>query len=173
MGAVSPSTHKARDFEDFARAEAERLLRTAGLLTGSVQDAEDLTQEALIQLYRRWDRVSAMHSPGGYAHRTLVNVFLSGKRRKAHKVVPIEHAVGVELSDDMGDLAQAHDLTSALMTLPDRQRMAVVLRYYEHLDTPSIAEVMRVRPGTARSLVSRGVEALRQHPYYQQGRTHG
>jgi RNA polymerase sigma factor (sigma-70 family) len=49
----------------------------------------------------------------------------------------------------------------ALLELSDRQRAAIVLRFYEDLSEAQIAEVLRCRPGTVKSLISRGVEALR------------
>jgi RNA polymerase sigma factor (sigma-70 family) len=55
-------------------------------------------------------------------------------------------------------------MRAALLGLPVRQRAALVLRYYEDLPETQIADILRCRPSTVRSLVSRGVQALRQIP---------
>jgi len=62
------------------------------------------------------------------------------------------------------DVATYDSLRSALLRLPPRQRAALVLRYFEDLPDTTIAELLRCRPATVRSLVARGLEALRTTP---------
>jgi RNA polymerase sigma factor (sigma-70 family) len=59
------------------------------------------------------------------------------------------------------DLDSRNDLWSVLQHLPARQRAAIVLRFYEDLSEQRVAELLNCRPGTVKSLVSRGLEALR------------
>src|ERR687884_501387 len=72
------------DFEDFFRAEYERLARTCLLLTGDAAEGEDLAQEAFARVFERWERVRAMDSPVGYVYRSALNLH---RKRVRHLVV--------------------------------------------------------------------------------------
>jgi DNA-directed RNA polymerase specialized sigma24 family protein len=77
-------------FEGFFEAEHARLLRALYLVTGNVQEAEELMQDAFLTVWERWDRVAAMDEPVGYLYRTAMNRFRSRLRRvkrAARKVV--------------------------------------------------------------------------------------
>jgi RNA polymerase sigma factor (sigma-70 family) len=68
-------------FEEFASANYERLFGALCLVTGDRFDAEDITQEALVRVLERWDRVREMADPQAYLFRTALNVFRSRFRR--------------------------------------------------------------------------------------------
>lgn len=70
----------AQTFEEYAAARATVLYRTAYLLAGNRQDAEDLVQVTLIKVLLAWTKVSGAGSPDAYARRILVNAFVSGRR---------------------------------------------------------------------------------------------
>jgi RNA polymerase sigma factor (sigma-70 family) len=112
-------------FEDFFEAEQPRLLRALYLVTGNLQEAEELMQDAFVAVWERWDRVAAMDEPVGYLYRTAMNRFRSRLRRvnrAARKVVG---------SAEGGDAFAAADerdaLARALAALAERQRAALVL----------------------------------------------
>ena len=65
-----------REFECFAAEVSGPLLRTGFLMTGNARDAEDLVQEMLLKVARRWSRVRVMDHPAAYARRVLVNLVL-------------------------------------------------------------------------------------------------
>src|SRR5687767_8043495 len=67
-------------FEEFFEAEHVRLARALYLLTGSSVEADELTQEAMVRVYERWDRVRRMASPQGYLYRTALNLHRSRVR---------------------------------------------------------------------------------------------
>ena len=67
-------------FEDFFELEQERLLRVS-MVTGSLQEAEDIVQDTFIRVWERWPRVSAMESPTGYLHHAAMNTFRNRYRR--------------------------------------------------------------------------------------------
>ena len=71
-------------FADFVRAHSATLFRTAYLMTGDYQRAEDLLQTTLVRVYQRWPRVEAMDRPVGYARKVLVSQAVSWWRR-AHR----------------------------------------------------------------------------------------
>jgi len=70
-------------FTDFVRAHQATLFRTAYLMTGDYQRAEDLLQATLVRVYRRWPRVEAMDRPVGYARKVLVSEAVSWRRRRS------------------------------------------------------------------------------------------
>src|SRR5580765_5526341 len=76
-------TEHPTTFEDFFRAEYDRLYRAVTMITGSRQEAEDVLQVAFLKVFERWDRVSGMDNPQGYLYRVAMNEFRSRYRRTA------------------------------------------------------------------------------------------
>lgn len=74
-------------FEDFFAAEHLRLRRALYLVTGSLSEADEVAQEALVRTWERWDRVGAMRDPTGYLYRTAMNVHRSALRRARRAAV--------------------------------------------------------------------------------------
>ena len=153
------------DFESFVRANTTPLLRTAYLLTGSAHSGEELLQDTLAHLYPRWDRVAGADVPLAYVRRTLANRFVSSRRTRASRDLPFAEVPDSPDSGDSADIAETVSTQRAtwelLRDLPARQRAAIVLRFYDDLPDDQIGEVLGCRPGTVRSLISRGLVALR------------
>jgi RNA polymerase sigma-70 factor (sigma-E family) len=144
----------ARDEEEFAAFVRElqpALFRTAYLLQGDYQRAEDAVQSALVKIYLHWPRVHAMEHPAAYARRVLVNESTSWWRRRS------SHEHVLELGDEVSvpgpdDAAVSHEVTwAAIRRLPARQRAVVVLRYYEDLSEAETARVLGMAVGTVKS----------------------
>jgi len=151
------------DFASFVRAHTPALLRTAYLLTGSAAAAEDLVQEMFARLYPKWDRVAGADVPIAYVRRSLTNAFVNDKRRPASRelvldVVPERR----DARDAYAQIADRDQLWGLLNALPDRQRAALVMRYFEDLPDEEIAQLLDCRVGTVRSLMSRGLASLRE-----------
>lgn len=152
------------EFDVFAESCAATLFKLAYLLTGHRQAAEDLTQDALLKIFRHWGRVQAADHPVAYAKRVLTNCHLSETRRRRVSEVP-----GLELRDV--EITTAVDLTAsvdardemweALAELSDRRRTVLVLRYYEGMSDGDIARVLRWRPASVRSTAARALAQLR------------
>jgi RNA polymerase sigma-70 factor (sigma-E family) len=149
-------------FEDFARTRTAGLLRTAFLLTGNQQDAEDLTQDTLLKVHQRWKQVAASQNRSAYVNRMLTNHFLSGKRKRSARLLPLtgQDEVG-QHSDFAEQLTERDALAQALHQLPERERAAVVLKHYLRLDSREVAVAMETTESTARSTLSRGIQKLR------------
>jgi RNA polymerase sigma-70 factor, ECF subfamily len=112
-------------FEDFFHAEKDRLLQVMGVITGSRAEAEDITQEAFLRLFERWETVAKMDNPEGYLHRVAMNQFRSRYRRAA---VGLRRAAAIGPPRDV--FAEVDDRDLALRKLGSlslRQRAALVL----------------------------------------------
>jgi RNA polymerase sigma-70 factor (sigma-E family) len=138
-------------------------LALAYLLTGDRALAEDLTQEAFARVVGRFAHLRDPEAFPAYLRKTVLNLARSHFRRKRlersflrrEQQQPREE--GVEYNLDVRE-----DVWQALQLLPERQRLAIVLHFYEDLSDDEASDVLRCRPGTYRSLVSRGVKALRE-----------
>lgn len=153
------------EFERFAALHADVLLRSAYLMAGDRGEAEDLVQECLLRLARKWPRVRSMEHPGAYARRVLFNLILDGGRQRARRRTEL---VASQSPDgrggaDQATAAQAHvELMRALGGLPARQRAVLVLRYFADLPATDVALILDCSPGTIKSSTSRGLERLRE-----------
>ena len=139
--------------------------RLAYLLTGDRALAEDLVQEAFLRFVGRLHHLRDPEAFDGYLRRTIVNLSRDTFRRRAVERSYLERRTA-ELRDSHTDrdVAEYESMRTALLSLPQRQRAAIVLRYYEDLHESQIADLLRCRPATVRSLVARGLETLRQIP---------
>lgn len=152
-----------REFASFVRTHSSALIRTAYLLTGSAPAAEELVQDTLVRLYPKWDRVRAADVPIAYVRRALANAFVNTRRR------PASRELVLDVLPDRGDprdataqLADRDEIWGLLRTLPDRQRAALVMRYFHDLPDAEIAHALDCRAGTVRSLISRGLASMRE-----------
>lgn len=140
-------------------------IRLAYLLTGDRALAEDLVQEAFVRFV---GRLHPLRDPGAfdaYLRRTVINLSKNHFRRRALERSDLERRARQQAPvAEERDVSEYEAMRVALLGLPVRQRAAIVLRYYEDLPESQIAELLRCRPATVRSLVSRGLEALRRSP---------
>lgn len=150
-------------FDKFVVSGSGRLLRSAYLLTGDRDHAEDLLQIALVRTARRWD--VARESPHAYAHRVLVNL-LHDRRRNLRRRVS-EQLLG-ELDDRLRPvpdgtqaLIDRMTIASAVRQLPSRQREVVVLRFFADLSVFETAAAIGTSEGTVKAHTSRALTALR------------
>jgi RNA polymerase sigma-70 factor (sigma-E family) len=159
---------RARDeFEAFVAEHGARLLRTAYLVVDDVGDAEDLVQEGLSRVARRWPKIRSMALPGAYARRIVVNlaIDLATRRSRQPDEVTLEPDFGAEPVDPaaLARLSQVDDATvllPAIAQLPPRQRAVLVLRYFEDLSEAATAEVLGCSVGTIKSTTARALQRL-------------
>lgn len=148
------------EFDEYVQANYSRLCALSAALTGNRDDAQDLVHTALLKALRHWPRISSLSAAHAYVRRIVVNEFISQHRRAAQaarsEAGPVRHVPDpAELSSERSALLELVD------TLPPRQRAAVVLRYYEDLDDPQIAEYLGCSQSTVRSNLSRAMATLR------------
>ena len=151
---------EAPDFDGWVAVRGPALLKLAYTLTGNRPDAEDVVQEALARALPRWERISQVEDVDAYVRRMVVNAHTSWWRkfRRREVAVPEVRAGSVAAPD----LAEHDRVWRACLALPEVQRTAVVLRYYEQLEYAEIAALTGVREGSVRARVSRGLAALRE-----------
>ena len=143
----------------FCAEHGQPLLRFAYLLTGGrAADAEDLVQSALAGLAARG--LSGLDSPAAYVRRSIIN-----EHRSAGRHATVERRVHPRLVEPSPPVPTPEDrfaVLSALDTLTERERAAVVLRYYEDLPDEQIAATLGCRRATVRSLIHRAMPKLRR-----------
>lgn len=151
--------------EQFAAEHSVELTRFAFLLCADRQRAEDLAQDALLALYRRFGEVITVDSPLAYARKTVLNAYLSARHKRAAAEVVCDELPQTSVMFDVGETA---DMWRALQRLPQRQRAALVLRYWLDLPDGDIADILGCRGGTVRSLLSRGLASLRHSELFEE-----
>jgi len=159
----------APSWEQIVTDHSARVYRLAYRLTGNSHDAEDLTQEVFVRVFRSLHK----YTPGtfeGWLHRITTNLFLDQARRKsrirfdaladdaAHRLPSALPAPDVALLNQMFDA----DIEAALGDLPPDFRAAVVLCDVEGLTYEEIADVLGLKMGTVRSRIHRGRSMLRK-----------
>jgi RNA polymerase sigma-70 factor (ECF subfamily) len=155
-------------WEEIVRAHSARVYRLAYRLTGNQHDAEDLTQEVFVRVFRSL----SSYTPGtfeGWLHRITTNLFLDGARRKQRiRFEGLGDDVAQRLPGSELSPAQAwderhfdSDVQAALRALPPDYRAAVVLCDIEGFSYEEIAATLGVKLGTVRSRIHRGRAQLR------------
>jgi RNA polymerase sigma-70 factor (sigma-E family) len=149
-------------FAGFVRENTRALLRTAYLLTGNAQQAEELVQDTLVRLYPKWDRVQAADVPLAYVRRSITNAYINQMRRTGRREFAFDEVPErTDPRDALSQLADRDQIWAGLRLLPQRQRAALVLRFFEDLSDEQTAAALGCRVGTVRSLISRGLATLR------------
>lgn len=147
---------------DLYLRHAPAALRLAFLLTGDRSLADDLVQDAFVRLFGRLLHLRNPDAFESYLRQTVVNLSrMHFRRKQVERSYLRQQQLGLQEEETSPDLDVREDLWQALLQLPARQRAAIVLHFYEDLSEQQASEVLRCRPGTYRSLVSRGVAQLR------------
>ena len=150
------------DFVEYASASRLRLIRLALRITGDQHAAQDLVQEALARTWASWSKVRAKDQPDAYLRRVMLNLYLRHQRRYSGRerltdAVP-EPPLGAAATDEVDERQR---VWKAIQLLPARQKLVVVLRYYEDLSEADIAAVLECEPGTVKSQLHKAMGHLR------------
>ena len=150
------------EYREFVGSRAAPLHRTAYLLCGDWQLADDLVQETFVHVFRHWRRVQRADNRNAYVKRILVNEFNRHWRRYGGLTVGARASHPEVAIPDVSDgVINRTDLLRALLTLPARQRATVVLRYLEGMSERETAAVMRCSEGTVKSQSARALVSLK------------
>ena len=137
--------------------------RVAYLLTGNRETAEDLVQDAFVRLAGRFVDLRDPDAFGHYLRRTVVNLANSWfRRRRVERTYLERQGIGPAGAVSAPDLGERDAQWRALQALSPKQRTAIVLRFYEDLSEEQTADAMAIPRGTVKSLVARGLDAMRR-----------
>lgn len=149
-------------FVEYVEQSQSKLRGYAYRLCGEWPAAEDLTQVTLVILYRRWHDLDHHSAITAYARKIMLREFFSGRDAAWRRwEIPSELLPEPEPFDSSDAICTALMVRHAVGVLPPAQRAATVLRFWEGLSTPEIADCLGWPVGTVRSYLSRSVAALR------------
>jgi len=150
---------------DLYRAHYRSLVRLAALLLDDVGTSEEVVQDAYIRMHGAWRRIKDPDKALPYLRTTVVNLSRSRMRHRQvaerHAPRPMPDAPSAEYGAI--SLAERDAVIEALRALPDKQREALVLRFYGDLSEAEIAQAMGVSQGAVKSHLHRGKAALARH----------
>jgi RNA polymerase sigma-70 factor (sigma-E family) len=158
-----------QEFEAWVHARAPSLARSALLVSGDVQLAEDLVQETLVRVAQRWSRLVRRGDPDAYAHRVLHNVAIDAWRRRQRRPQEVG-SLAIPLEGREASLGERPDIgaerrilmAQALARLTPKQRAVLVLRYYDDLTEVQTAAVLGCSPNTVKSQARQALARLRE-----------
>lgn len=156
------ATAKLPDVVSFAalyRSEYRGLVSLAWGLTGSRETAEDIAQEALLSLHRRWERGDSVDNPAAYVRRACTNLAASWMRRRM-----AEARAFLRVGTPQGSLPALDEGTesfwSEVRRLPRRQAQVIALFYGYSMSVAEISETLQMAPGTTKTHLHRGRHTL-------------
>ena len=159
-------------FEQLMRRHEGRMYSVAIRMCGNREDAQDCVQDAMLRIYRALDRFKGQSSFSTWVYRITMNTCLDElRRRKVRASTSLDTLLESGWSPtDESDTPERHAidserrraLSSAIQSLPEDMRSAIVLREMQGLSYEEISDVLSVNVGTIKSRISRGREKLRQ-----------
>jgi RNA polymerase sigma-70 factor, ECF subfamily len=160
------ATQRYSDPEALFRAHHVQLVRTLTLATGDAELAADAVQEAFVQLCLHWSRIERYDDPVAWVRRVAVHRAANLRRsleRRGRALMRLGHESGATAFEgDRPETRERHlgSLPSAMMQIPQRQRLAVSLHYLEGLSTVETARAMGVTEGAVKRHLFRARKAL-------------
>jgi RNA polymerase sigma-70 factor (sigma-E family) len=148
------------EFRDFVAGRSAALLRTAYLLTGDFGLAEDAVQAMFGRVYQSWPKILHREAVDSYCRRALIREVTSWRRRRRIHHVLTDTLPERTAVDDRYDPDDS--LRVALLTLPQKQRAVVVLRYYADLPIVEVARLLDISPGSVKQHTHRALTKLRE-----------
>ena len=152
---VVPTAIADHSFDRFYRVHRDRIAKALAFSLGDVDLAAEATDEAFVRAYERWGRVSQMASPAGWTYRVALNVVRRRQRRQALERRLLRRAAAPDQVP-----GPTGELWLVVAALPQRQRLAVLLRHVGHLTEPEIADVMGIARGTVSSTLRAAYRSL-------------
>jgi RNA polymerase sigma-70 factor (ECF subfamily) len=145
-------------FDAFFRREYPRLVTLARALSGSRAHAEDLAQDAMIVVLRRWDEIARFDNPTAYARRTCANLAVSSRRRRWAEVRALVRLASYR--DPLPSMGEDERFWDEVRALPKREAQVVALYYGCDLPLVEIAELLGIANGTVKAHLSHARDRL-------------
>jgi RNA polymerase sigma-70 factor (sigma-E family) len=144
------------------QTRGQALLRFAYVLSGDAHLAEDLVQEVLARLHRRWDRITAMQHAEAYVRTAIARQYLSWRRRRsATEAILAEVPEPAAFAEPQQRVLARDQMWRLLAGLPRAQRAVLVLRFYCDLPDDEIAALLGCGESTVRSQAARALARMR------------
>lgn len=150
-------------YSEFVAARSASLFRTAYLVIGDYQLAQDLLQDSLVRTYVAWPRLRDVAKAEAYTRRTIVTTAISWRRRRSFHERPVDRLPEDGRTDASDEFGTRDELWRELDLLPPRQRATVVLRFCEDLSEAQTATLMGCSVGTVKRQVFLALGKLRDH----------
>ena len=153
------------EFTLWLRENQKAFLKAAKVICFDTQNAEDVLQEALADVYKRWSKIRSHENPEAYLMRVMVSKHADMRRkwlrRQQEKETSWDLAENIrDLVDQTEDVTQRLLVQAALKTLSAAQRAVLVLIYEHGMVLREVAEVLQIPAGTAASHLARGKAAV-------------
>jgi RNA polymerase sigma-70 factor (ECF subfamily) len=143
-----------RGFTSFFEEHRSKVFGAMCLVTGNRQEAEEITQDAFLRLWERWDRVAHLEDPTGFLFKTAMNVFRNRARRAS---IAARRSLGIaDDGDDLATIEERDEVIRLMRPLTAHQRAALVLTGYLGYSSKEAAKVLGVRASTVRALATKG-----------------
>lgn len=151
----------SRAFEELMIASERRVANVAWRILGDAEEVKEAMQETFLRVFRHLRRYDEQRDFFAWLYRIAVNVCrdLEGRRRRRRIFTSLDDAQAMttqpRTNDDVAQLRRAID------TLPERERLAIILRDIEELSTEDVAEILGNTPATVRVQISKARAKLR------------
>jgi RNA polymerase sigma-70 factor (ECF subfamily) len=155
-------TRQVALIEDLFRQHYQHMVRSLTFIALDREVAADAAQEAFVELFRKWDRVSGYEDPTAWLYRVAIYKCRDHRRALTRARRMLERIAGQEASNDGAAWFIESDFLAALGVLPRRQRVAACLHYVAGLSLYEVAQAMNVSEGTAKTHLFRARERLRK-----------
>ena len=149
------------EYVAYVRSRLPRLHRVAYLVLGDGDRADDAVQDALTVLYRRWGRLTEVSNLDAYVHTMVVRACLAYQRRGWSRVLLRAEPPDSAVPEGGGAVDDRLLVRQALGRLPERQRVAVILRFLCDLPVAEVAQVLGCSEGTVKSRTHHALRTLR------------
>ena len=149
------------EFSNWLRERQSMLIRAARSICFDTQFADDVLQEALMDIYKRWEKIKEHENLDAYAIRVIISKHADMRRKwlrkRSEKEVELAYAENlIALTDESDDVAERLLVQSALKSLSSMQRAVLVLHYQYGFALNEIAQALEIPAGTAASHLARG-----------------
>jgi RNA polymerase sigma-70 factor (sigma-E family) len=149
-------------FEEFVATRLAVLTRYSTALAGDPDTGADVLQDVLLKAQQHWPRIVARDAPEAYVRRMVINELVSARRRIVARLRRERAQVPAPPDDRSDRFAERDALVQLIRALPTRQRIVIVLRYFEDMADADIAALLGCSLVTVRSQASRALATLRR-----------
>jgi RNA polymerase sigma-70 factor (ECF subfamily) len=154
-----PTPSRVGEFDEFFEAHANRLRRLALAMTGSASVADELAQETMMRVLRKWSYVRTLDRPDAWATRVCVNLATSRGRRLTSEARALVRLGGSRVPT-FDASADRITLLQAIRKLPKREAQAIALHYFDDQSIESIATTLECPESTVKTHLRRGRQRL-------------